>query len=118
VFAPDFRREIEEPVAGAIPIPRRVPLVVTEGNYLLLDEPPWAAARDLLDEVWYLEVPEPVRLEPLVARHAAYGKTPAEARAWALGSDRQNAELVARTRGRADLIVRCAAGPCRDPSPS
>jgi pantothenate kinase len=109
VYAPDFRRDIEEPVAGAIPIPRRFSLVVTEGNYLLLADPPWSAARDLLDEVWYLEVPEPMRLERLVTRHAAYGKTPAEARAWALGSDSRNAELVARTRGRADLVVRCAS---------
>ena len=36
VYAPEFRREIEEPIAGAIAVPREVPLVVTEGNYLLL----------------------------------------------------------------------------------
>ena len=34
VYAPEFRREIEEPIAGAIAVPRSVPLVVTEGNYL------------------------------------------------------------------------------------
>ena len=118
VYAPDFRREIEEPVAGAIPIPGRVPLVVAEGNYLLLADPPWAAARDLLDEVWYLEVPEPARLERLVARHASHGKTPEEARAWAAGSNSWNAELVARTRGRADLVVRFGGAARRDPSPS
>src|SRR4051812_41526675 len=49
VYAPEFRREIEEPIAGAIAIPRAVSLVVTEGNYLLL----WPEVRPLLDECWY-----------------------------------------------------------------
>jgi pantothenate kinase len=53
VYAPIFRREIEEPIAGAIPVPRRVPLVVTEGNYLLIDRGGWAPVRGLLDEVWF-----------------------------------------------------------------
>src|SRR3954466_4055557 len=44
VYAPEFRREIEEPIAGAIPVPREVPLVVTEGNYLLL----WPQIKPLL----------------------------------------------------------------------
>src|SRR5689334_15907880 len=52
VFAPEFRREIEEPIACAVPVAPEVPLVVTEGNYLLLPEPPWGALRALLDEVW------------------------------------------------------------------
>ena len=41
VYAPEFRREIEEPIAGAIAVPRTTPLVVTEGNYLLL----WDSSR-------------------------------------------------------------------------
>jgi pantothenate kinase len=106
VYAPDFRREIEEPIAGAIPIPRHVPLVVTEGNYLLVGEGAWSAVRDLLDEVWYLETEEAVRVDRLVARHVAHGKSPEAARAWSLGSDQRNAELVAGTRESADLIVR------------
>jgi pantothenate kinase len=46
VYAPEFRRAIEEPVAGAVPVPPGVPLVVTEGNYLLLDTAPWSAAQN------------------------------------------------------------------------
>ena len=106
VYAPDFRREIEEPIAGAIPIPREVPLVVTEGNYLLVGEGGWSAVRGLLDEVWYLNTEEAVRVERLVARHVAHGKSPEAALAWSLGSDQHNAELVAGTRETADLIVR------------
>jgi pantothenate kinase len=106
VYAPEFRREIEEPIACGVPVPRDVPLVVTEGNYLLVDRGAWKPVAGLLDETWYLDPPEAVRVERLVARHVAYGKEPAAARAWSLGTDQRNAELTARTRRRADLIVR------------
>ncbi|EXG79642.1 nucleoside/nucleotide kinase family protein [Cryptosporangium arvum] len=106
VYAPYFAREIEEPIACSLPVPADVPLVVTEGNYLLVDEGPWAAVRGLLDEVWYLEVDEDVRLERLVARHIAFGKEPAAARAWSHGTDQRNADLIASTRAHADRVVR------------
>lgn len=106
VYAPDFRREIEEPIASAVAVPRGVPLVLTEGNYLLVDEGPWARVRPLLDEVWYVEADEQTRIERLIARHVEHGRPPQAARAWVLGSDQRNAELVAATRRRADLIVR------------
>lgn len=101
VYAPEFYREIEEPIAGAIPVPRDTPLVVTEGNYLLH----WAPARELLDEVWFVEIDEAPRLERLITRHMAFGRTRAEAHARAHGSDQRNAGLIARTRDRADLVV-------------
>jgi pantothenate kinase len=106
VYAPEFRRDIEEPVACAIAVPRAVSLVVTEGNYLLVDQGEWAPLSELLDEVWYLDPSEEVRLERLIARHVAYGKPPELARAWSLGTDQRNAELVAATRGRADRVIR------------
>lgn len=106
VYTPSFSRDIDEPIAGAIPVSSEVPLVVTEGNYLLVDEGPWAGVRPLLDEVWYVEVDEAVRIERLVARHSLFGKSPAEALRWSLSSDQVNAELIATTRHRADLIVR------------
>jgi pantothenate kinase len=102
VYAPEFRREIEEPVAGAISVPRDIPLVVTEGNYLLH----WAAARALLDEVWFVDLGESTRLQRLIDRHMAYGRTRAEAQGRAHGSDQRNAELIMASRAGADLIVR------------
>lgn len=110
VWAPRFDRGIEESIAGAIPVEPTVPLVVTEGNYLLVDSGPWAAVRDLLDEIWYLELPEPVRLARLTARHEAYGRPPEVAAARARGTDQRNAELIATTRDRADLIVDLVPG--------
>ncbi|WP_422771684.1 nucleoside/nucleotide kinase family protein [Plantactinospora sp. WMMC1484] len=108
VYAPEFRREIEEAIAGAIPVPASVPLVVIEGNYLLVPERPWGEVRDLLDEVWYLDVDETERLRRLTDRHIAFGREPAEAAARARGTDQRNAELIAGTIGRADLVVRMA----------
>jgi pantothenate kinase len=105
VYAPEFRREIEEPIACAVPVPPDVPLVVTEGNYLLLDDPPWHRVRPALDEVWFLAPDEPVRIARLIARHEAFGRSPAQARQRALGSDQANAVRVNATSGRADLVI-------------
>jgi pantothenate kinase len=106
VYAPEFRREIEEPIACAIPVGPDVPLVVTEGNYLLVPQGPWAAVRGLLDEAWFVAPDEATRVDWLIARHIAFGKPPEVARAWSLSTDQRNAELVAATRERADVIVR------------
>ena len=106
VYAPAFERTLEQPVAGSIPIDPSVPLIVTEGNYLLLPDAPWDRVRPLLDEAWYIEAADnEVRLERLIERHIASGKTPEAAGRWARGSDEVNARLIARSRGRADLIV-------------
>ena len=105
VWAPAFGRALEEPIAGAIAVDPAVRLVVTEGNYLLLDDPPWDDVPRLLDDTWFLEAPEDLRVERLVARHVEYGRTPAEAWARALGSDGANAARVAASRGRAGRVI-------------
>jgi pantothenate kinase len=105
-YAPQFRREIEESIGSSIPVPPTVPLVVTEGNYLLLDDGPWSAVRGLLDQTWFLEVPDALRRERLVARHERHGRSPHDAREWALGPDERNAVLVAASAARADRTVR------------
>jgi pantothenate kinase len=106
VYAPEFRREIEEPIAGAIAVPRSTPLVVTEGNYLLLDDERWSPIRHLLDETWYVETDEELRVQRLIQRHIQFGKTPEYARAWVLRSDERNADLVKTTASRADVLVK------------
>lgn len=106
VYAPVFRREIEEPIACAIPVAPDVPLVVTEGNYLLVPDEPWAAVRELLDEAWFVAPDETTRIDWLIARHVAFGKPPDVARAWSLSTDQRNADLVASTVAQADLVVR------------
>jgi pantothenate kinase len=108
VYAPRFVRDIEDSIAGAIPVGPSIPLVVTEGNYLLLPDGPWAAVRSLLDEVWYLDLPEPARLQRLIDRHMAFGRDAAQARARATGSDLRNAAVIEASRDRADLVVALA----------
>ncbi|MEU6549370.1 nucleoside/nucleotide kinase family protein [Streptomyces sp. NPDC046915] len=105
VYAPGFERVLEQPIAGAVPVPPTARLVVTEGNYLLLDTGAWPRVRARLDEVWFCELDEPERLRRLIARHEEFGKGHEEAVAWVTRSDQPNAELVAATRERADLVV-------------
>ncbi|MFE9808310.1 nucleoside/nucleotide kinase family protein [Streptomyces sp. NPDC005227] len=105
VYAPGFERVLEQPLAGAVPVPRSARLIVTEGNYLLLRDRAWARAREQLDEVWFCELEDAERVRRLVARHEEFGKDHDTAVAWVLGPDQRNAELIAATRDRADLIV-------------
>lgn len=106
VYAPRFSRDLEESIGSAIPVPAAVPLVVTEGNYLLLESDAWPVARAHIDAVWFLAPDTEVRHTRLLRRHEAYGKSPEEAAYWALGSDERNAQLIESTAGRADRIVR------------
>jgi pantothenate kinase len=105
VWAPGFARDLEQPLAAEIAVPADAELVVTEGNYLLLDRPEWRAVRAELDEVWFVEVDDVVRRARLVARHVAFGKSPAEAERWVAEVDDLNALLIASSRGRADRLV-------------
>lgn len=105
VYAPGFERDLEQPIAGAVTVPPEAALVVTEGNYLLLDRPEWRAVRDQLDEVVFLVADDEVRRARLVARHVQFGKSPAEAESWVARVDEGNAALVAATRDRADRVV-------------
>jgi pantothenate kinase len=105
VYAPAFRREIEEPIAGAIAVLPQTQLVITEGNYLLLDEAPWNAVAPLLDACWYVEVDDALRRARLVRRHEQFGRSPQEARDWEAATDEPNARRIAATRARASLSV-------------
>lgn len=104
-FAPLFDRDRELAEVGALRVAAGIPLVVTEGNYLLLADGPWRQVAGLLDECWYVEVDDDVRRRRLMTRHEAHGRPPAEARTRTLGSDEANALYVERTRGTADALV-------------
>jgi pantothenate kinase len=105
VWAPAFDRVIEQPIAGSIPVLKHTRVVVTEGNYLLLDTPVWASARAQIDTVWFYDLDEETRKQRLINRHIQFGKTRDAAVQWVNGPDQANAQLIAGTRDRADLIV-------------
>ncbi|MBS3181268.1 nucleoside/nucleotide kinase family protein [Leucobacter manosquensis] len=104
VYAPEFRRDLEEPIGSAIPVRRSTPLVVTEGNYLLLEDHPWPLARDMIDEVWFIAPSEEERMERLIARHMRFGRSANEARERSWGSDQRNAERIIASANRAEHI--------------
>lgn len=104
VYAPAFERVLEQPLAGAIPVPHAVRLVLTEGNYLLLDGR-WAGVRAELDEVWFCDLRADLRQSRLTARHVGFGKAPEQAAAWVAEVDTPNAALVEATRDLADVVV-------------
>ena len=106
VYAPEFRREIEEPIANAIPVFSRTQLVITEGNYLLLDDGPWAEVKGLLDEIWYVDVDDSLRVDRLTKRHEQFGRSADDAAAWVAGTDEPNARLIEASRDRASFVFR------------
>jgi pantothenate kinase len=106
VYAPEFRREIEEPIANAIPVFPETPLVITEGNYLLLDHGHWAAIRGLIDEIWYVDIDHSIRWDRLVKRHMRYGRSLIEARDWVTHTDEPNAVRIEASKPRADVVFR------------
>ena len=105
VYAPGFERTLEQPIAGAVLVPGSARLVVTEGNYLLLERPEWEEARAAVDEVWFVDGDDEVRIRRLVARHVAFGKSPTEAAAWVEAVDEPNARLVRARLEVADRVV-------------
>lgn len=105
VTAPSFDHGVGEPVADSLVVPLDADLVVTEGNYLLLDEGDWAGVTSLLDEVWWCALDPDARVERLIARHVETGREAADATEWVLRSDESNARVVDGGSERADVVL-------------
>lgn len=108
VYAPAFERELEQPIAGAIGVGPEARVVVTEGNYLLFDDPAWRAVATQMDEIWYVTLESGTRLRRLVDRHVRFGKSPEAARRWVHDVDEPNARLIEATAGRCRLVIDAA----------
>ncbi|MEO7423511.1 MAG: nucleoside/nucleotide kinase family protein [Ornithinibacter sp.] len=106
VYAPAFERSIDEAVAGSIPVPPEASVVVTEGNYLLVADGPWARVAPLLDLSCAMHVDQGSRSDWLRARHVRFGRSEDEAAAWVAAVDEPNAALVRSTMPRADVTLR------------
>ncbi len=106
VWCPAFDRTIDAPVADYVSIGPGDVVVVVEGNYLLLDRPPWVSLSGVFDAIAYLDVPGEIRRSRLIARHVEFGRDPADAAEFVQRSDEANAVLVEASRIRADLVVR------------
>jgi len=106
IYFPVFDRSIEESIAAQGVITPEIKLVITEGNYLLHNDNNWGGVKKFLDESWFIEVDDQIRIERLVNRHHKFGKSKADAHSWATGSDENNAQVLARTRELADVIIK------------
>jgi pantothenate kinase len=112
IYAPDYDRVTHhEPIAARLLIPAPARLIVTEGNYLALDDPRWRAARRYIDHLWYVEAPDAVRARRLLERQLAGGRDEAAARDWVERSDHSNGELVKQSRPNAQRIITPALEP-------
>ncbi|NLE97700.1 MAG: nucleoside/nucleotide kinase family protein [Propionibacterium sp.] len=101
IYAPGFERTLEQPIAAAIAVEPEAEVIVTEGNYLLLDDGGWREVAAELDECWYVDTADAPRRERLRRRHEEFGKSPEEAAGWVDDVDEPNADLVRSTRHRA-----------------
>ncbi|MFC6356362.1 nucleoside/nucleotide kinase family protein [Luethyella okanaganae] len=106
IYAPRFDRGLEESIGSAVPVSAAVPLVITEGNYLLHDGYGWEGVAAHLDESWHLDVASELRETRLVARRRSYGHTADAAVTWVRTVDEPNARVVETARDRAALVVR------------
>ncbi len=104
IYFPIFHREIEESVAAEGVIYPETKLVITEGNYLLHNSGGWDKVKKYLDETWFVEVDDTLRLERLISRHQKFGRTLEEAKSWVENSDEKNANLIEKTKINADYI--------------
>jgi pantothenate kinase len=106
IYFPIFHREVEESYSAEGFVTSETKLVITEGNYLLMETEGWTGISELLDECWYLVVEDDVRRNRLISRHQLYGKDAEAAKTWTDGSDEKNAESISSTKHRADRLVR------------
>ncbi len=106
VALPVFDRELDLARAGARIVGPDQPVIVLEGNYVLLRDPPWSDLAPLLDRTLFLPVAEDELARRLTARWLHYGLSPGAAEARALDNDIPNARLVAARSRAADVIWR------------
>lgn len=104
VLAPDYRRDLHEPVAASLAI-EVDGVVITEGNYLGLELPGWADVRGLVDMLVYIDTPFEELASRLIDRHVNFGRDRADAAHWVRTVDAANMALVERTKARADLVL-------------
>lgn len=105
VAIPIFDRSMElSRAAGAI-VSRDVKFILTEGNYLLLDEEPWSRLGPLFDYTIFLDVPRAELERRLIQRWLDHGRTPEDGRNWVNTNDLPNVDRVLAKRRQADLVI-------------
>ncbi len=102
---PLFDRVEERSLRDAGVLKQETPLVVVEGNYLLLDRPGWRDLKPLFDATVFLNVSPETLEHRLMARWLDLGFSDREAAEKVHRNDLLNAELVAHDSLPADLVL-------------
>lgn len=106
---PRYDRTLHDPVPDAIAVLREGVLVV-EGLYLLLDQPGWDQLRTRADYGVFLDCPEDLLRDDVVARKQRQGRSFEDAAAhWDL-VDHYTWETTARHRRGVDTVIRLVPG--------
>jgi pantothenate kinase len=106
VSGPGYSRKIEDVVDDAFTVMRETRVLVTEGNYLLLGQPPWDAVKSLLDLAAFIDVPREMVRNRLMKRHAEEGLfTEERNRKHIARVDLPNYDLVLASKHRAHLVI-------------
>ena len=105
VAIPVFDRSLELSRGSADLVSAGHRILVTEGNYLLMDEAPWTGLAAFFDLTVMIDVSEAELDRRLLERWAHFGKTPQEARDWIDGNDMPNIRRVTRGSRGADLTL-------------
>jgi pantothenate kinase len=106
VLLPSFQHGVGDPVEDNIVVATHHTLVLVEGNYLLIDEPPWHELADLFDDTWYIDCDVDVAMERVYARQVGDGRLPDVVQGRIAGNDRPNADFIAAvSRHRAAVLV-------------
>src|SRR5690606_16134309 len=101
-----YSRRIEDVVENAFTVEAGVRVLVVEGNYLLLADPPWSRIGPMLDLAVFIEVPREMVRERLLNRHAAEGLFSVERNVEHVERvDLANYDLVKRSRSRAVIAI-------------
>lgn len=106
VSVPGYSRRLEDVVPNAFTIAGNVPILVIEGNYLLLDAPPWDEIEGILDLSFFLRLSPDITRARLLRRHADEGRfTPDWIERHVEQVDMVNYEVVEASSPRADVVI-------------
>lgn len=106
IAVPVFDRDLEISRGSARLIPPEAQIILVEGNYLLLDCPPWDRLAPLFDLTVMIEVPRDELRRRLTARWRGYDLPAAEIARRVEENDLPNGDLVMRGSRAADLVLR------------